>query len=63
MTKSRIQMKARGEGLMWAAAAACLLAAVVAPLFGDSLTAIVIPCAGAMSIVGGIAWLRSNQAS
>ncbi|MFE5492200.1 hypothetical protein ACFQ7Z_19955 [Streptomyces virginiae] len=63
MAKSRIQMKVRGEGLMWAAAAICLLAAAVAPLFGDSLTAIMVPCAGAVSIIVGIAWLRSNQAS
>ncbi|MFJ3973863.1 hypothetical protein [Streptomyces sp. NPDC090021] len=63
MTKSRIQMKARGEGPMWAAAAVCLLAAAVAPLFGDSLTATMVPCGGAVSIIGGIAWLRSNQAS
>ncbi|MFE1766799.1 hypothetical protein ACFW81_21625 [Streptomyces angustmyceticus] len=61
MMKTRIQMKVRGEGVMWASMAVCLIAALLAPLFGDDPKAIAIPCAVAMVIAGGIAWLRKRQ--
>ncbi|AXE23901.1 hypothetical protein C0216_10900 [Streptomyces globosus] len=60
---SRIRMRVRGEGLMWAAAGFCLLAALAAPAFGDSATAVTVPLTGAVSIAGGIAWLRRDQAA
>ncbi|CAL9591516.1 hypothetical protein SUDANB120_05255 [Streptomyces sp. enrichment culture] len=63
MTKNRAPKRVPNEGLMWGAAGFCVLAGLVAPLFGDSATAVTVPFGGAVSILGGIAWLRGNQAA
>ncbi|MDN3297458.1 hypothetical protein QWM81_26155 [Streptomyces ficellus] len=53
-------MKAKNEGVMWAALAVCLVAGLTAPFFGDDGRATVIPFVVALLIAINIGWLRSK---